>query len=183
MGFLPVPPLDHKHPSTSFKVRGQSLRVDLLCPKRGASDDPVFIRRFNAAAQPLAYLDYVLQMPERALFIDGGATLINVPAPARFAFHKLLVASLRPATFQTKAEKDVMQAAQVLEALIDARPGDLAPAWEALRPTSPRRAHAGLALLGRRHPDVHTRVTAILGVSSTTASRQGSPGKRGHKWE
>ncbi len=96
MGFLPVPPLDPKHPSTSFKVRGQALRVDLLCPKRGASDDPVFIRRFNAAAQPLAYLDYLLQMPERALFINGGATLVNVPAPARFAFHKLLVASLRP---------------------------------------------------------------------------------------
>src|SRR4051794_28354452 len=25
MGFLPVPPLDPKHPSTSFKVRGQAL--------------------------------------------------------------------------------------------------------------------------------------------------------------
>src|SRR5439155_1591123 len=25
MGFLPVPGLDHRHPSTSFKVRGQAL--------------------------------------------------------------------------------------------------------------------------------------------------------------
>ena len=30
MGFLPVPGLDPKSPTTSFKVRGQSLRVDLL---------------------------------------------------------------------------------------------------------------------------------------------------------
>jgi nucleotidyltransferase-like protein len=87
--------------------RGQALRVDLLCPKRGAADDPVFIRRFGAAAQPLAYLDYLLAEPERALFIDGGAALVNVPAPARFAFHKLLVATLRPAAFQAKAEKVV----------------------------------------------------------------------------
>lgn len=172
MGFLAVPPLDHKHPSTSFKVRGQSLRVDLLCPKRGASDDPIFIRRFHAAAQPRAYLDYLLQMPERALFIDGGATLVNVPTPARFAFHKLLVASLRPATFQTKAEKDVMQAAQVLEALVDARPGDLTPAWEALRGSGSRRAHAGLAWLGRRQPELHTRVIAILGLSGQKGTRR-----------
>jgi hypothetical protein len=172
MGFLPVPPLDHRHPSTSFKVRGQSLRVDLLCPKRGASDAPVFIRRFNAAAQPLAHLDYLLQMPERALFIDGGATLVNVPAPARFAFHKLLVALLRPATFQTKAEKDVMQAAQVLEALVDARPGDLAPARETLRGTGSPRAHAGLALLGRRHSELHARVAAILGIGRVKGARR-----------
>lgn len=171
MGFLPVPPLDPKHPSTSFKVRGQALRVDLLCPKRGASDDPIFIRRFNAAAQPLDHLDYLLQMPERALFINGGATLVNVPAPARFAFHKLLVSVLRPAAFQTKAEKDVMQAAQVLEALVDSRPGDVAPAWEALSAGGARRARAGLVQLARRAPAVHERVATLLGRRLRTAAR------------
>ena len=40
--------------------------------------------------------------------------------PARFAFHKLLVATLRPAAFQAKAEKDIVQAAQVLEVLVEA---------------------------------------------------------------
>ena len=133
MGFLPVPPLDPKQPSTSFKVRGQALRVNLLCPKRGASDKPVFIRRFNAAAQPLEHLEYLLEAPEKALLIDGGAALVNVPAPARFAFHKLLIATLRPAAFQAKAEKDVVQAVQVLDVLVEARPGDLSPAWSSLR--------------------------------------------------
>jgi hypothetical protein len=165
MGFLPVPPLDSKHPSTSFKVRGQALRVDLLCPKRGAADNPVFIRRFGAAAQPLAYLDYLLAEPERAVFIDGGAALVNVPAPARFAFHKLLVATLRPAAFQAKAEKDVAQAAQVLELLVEARPGDVPLAWDSLRGVRrswDRAARQGLALLGRRQPAVHARVAAML---------------------
>jgi hypothetical protein len=165
MGFLPVPPLDPKHPSTSFKIRGQALRVDLLCPKRSEADDPIFIRRFGAAAQPLAYLDYLLAEPERAVFIDGGAALVNVPGPARFAFHKLLVATLRPAAFQAKAEKDVVQAAQVLEVLVDARPGDLRPAWDSLRGAGrnwDRAARRGLALLGRRHPAVHERLAAML---------------------
>ncbi len=27
---------------------------------------------------------------------------VNVPAPSRFAFHKLLVATLRPAAFQAR---------------------------------------------------------------------------------
>ncbi len=166
MGFLPVPPLDAKRPSTPFKIRGQALRVDLLCPKRGAADHPVLIRRFGAAAQPLAYLDYLLEQPERALLIDGGAALVNVPAPARFAFHKLLVAPLRPAAFQAKAEKDVVQAAQVLEVLVDARPGDLRPAWDTLRGGGKNRERAaarGLALLQRRRPAVHARVAATLG--------------------
>ena len=42
-----------------------------------------------------------VDLVERAVVIDGGATLVTVPAPARFAFHKLLVATLRPA-FQAK---------------------------------------------------------------------------------
>ena len=35
MGFLPVPHLDPRKPSTSYKVRGKGLRVDLLTPLRG----------------------------------------------------------------------------------------------------------------------------------------------------
>jgi hypothetical protein len=168
MGFLPVPPLDPKQPSTPFKVRGQALRVDLLCPKRGAADGPVFIRRFGAAAQPLDYLGYLLDKPERALFIDGGAALVNVPVPARFALHKLLVATLRPAAFQTKAEKDVAQAAQVLEVLLDVRPGDLRPAWDALRAGGPRwerAAKSGLTLLQKRSLPVHQGLQRALGLS------------------
>jgi hypothetical protein len=168
MGFSPVPPLNPKHPSTSFKVRGQSLRVDLISPKRGGTDNPIFIRRFNAAAQPLAHLDYVMEKPEKALFIDGGATLVNVPTPARFAFHKLLVAPLRPAAFQVKAEKDVAQALQILEVLVEARPGDLPLAWEGLREagkTSESAAEKGLVLLKRKAPDLHQRVTKLIGTA------------------
>jgi hypothetical protein len=173
MGFLPVPPLDRTQPSTSFKVRGQALRVDLLCPKRGAGDEPVLIPRFHAAAQPLAYLDYLLEMPEKAILINGGAALVNVPSPARFAFHKLLVATLRPVAFQAKAKKDVAQSCQILEVLVSERPGDLQLAWDDLRARGSawkRAATKGLDLARRHRPDVHQRVMPLLAPSAMTAS-------------
>jgi hypothetical protein len=58
MGFLPVPGLSPKEPSTSFKVRGRALRVDLLTPEMGRPCGPVPIHRFGAAAEPMRHLDY-----------------------------------------------------------------------------------------------------------------------------
>lgn len=132
MGFLPVPGLDPRSPTTSFKVRGQSLRVDLLTPVVRAQSRPVRIPRFAAAAQPLKYLDYLTEAPLRAAVIDGGVVAVNVPDAARFALHKLLIAGERPAGMHAKTQKDLAQAAQVLEVLNAERPGDIALAWEAL---------------------------------------------------
>jgi hypothetical protein len=166
MGFLPVPALDARQPCTSFKVRGQALRVDLLCPKRGQTDAPIFIPRFNAAAQPLAHLGFLLESPERAVILANTAALVNVPAPARFALHKLLVAQLRPASFAAKAEKDLLQAVQALEVLVEDRPGDLALAWDALEPlgASVRKGIArGLAAVEARTRGLSKRIRQAAG--------------------
>jgi hypothetical protein len=128
MGFLPVPGFSPRAPSTPFRVRGQALRVDLVTPARGDVSSPVAIPRLNAAAAPVRFLDYLLQDPQPAAVLDGGGVLVNVPHPARFAVHKLLVAQDRAAAFQAKSRKDVAQAAQVVMALEELRPGDLARA-------------------------------------------------------
>jgi hypothetical protein len=134
MGFLPVPGLNPKSVHTSFKVRGQALRVDLLTPAAGARDGkPVPIPRLKAAAQPLELLDYLLEAPVAAPLVNGGATLVNVPDPARFALHKLIVAGRRPIAEQTKAGKDRQQAAEMIEALHEDRRGDLVLAARALK--------------------------------------------------
>ena len=167
MGFLPVPALDPRNPCTSFKVRGQALRVDLLCPKRGQDETPVFIPRWNAAAQPLAHLGFLLESPERAVVLANTAALVNVPAPARFALHKLLVAQLRPASFAAKAEKDISQAVQVLEVIVDDRPGDIALAWTALAalgPTVGKRIQRGLAAADARVRGLRKRVLEAAGT-------------------
>ena len=133
MGFLPVPGLNAKSPETSFKVRGKALRVDLLTPARGARDgSPVIIPRLKAAAQPLELLDYLLEAPVPVPLVNGGATLVNVPDPARFALHKLMVSGRRQVFEQTKAGKDRRQAAEIIAALYEDRRGDLGLAVKAL---------------------------------------------------
>ena len=165
MGFLPVPGLSPKSPSTSFKVRGKPLRVDLVTPGRSAEAKPVFIPRLNAAAQPLRYLDYLIEGAEAAAVIEASPVLVNVPAPARFALHKLALATLRPAMFQTRADKDLQQAAEVLALLVEDRPGDINLAWQATIKRGrgwERAVRAGMARLARRRPAVHADVVSLL---------------------
>ncbi len=154
MGFLPVPGLSPSDPSTSFKVRGRALRVDLLTPQRRGERKPVVIPRFAAAAQPLPYLEYLVEEPQPAAVVGGSGVLVNVPGPARFALHKLIVARSRAAAMQAKSDKDLHQAAQLILVLADERPGDLRAAWTALGRRGWRTAtERGVAALGRRHPD------------------------------
>lgn len=165
MGFLPVPPFDRAGPSTSFKVRGKGLRVDLITPMRDASTAPVLIRRLRATAQPLEYLDFALEGSVRGAVIDGGGVLVNVPDPARFALHKLIITGKRPVTAQVKSEKDLRQAGAVLDVLLEDRPGDIAAACEDIRrrgKTWTTGLETGLGAMARFEPDTAGRVTGIL---------------------
>jgi hypothetical protein len=166
MGFLPVPPLNPKHPSTSFKVRGKSLRVDLLTPQRSRKETgPKIISRFKAAAQPLPYLDYLIEGFERGAVVNGGGILVNVPSPARFGVHKLIVAGERGAFLHTKTEKDLLQAAQVLAFLVEERPGDVRVTWDEIKRRGKgwlSRVSSGLSRLKRLYPDEHKKIAAFL---------------------
>ncbi len=152
MGFLPVPGFSPEEPSTSFKVRGRGLRVDLVTPASRDQSAPVPIRRFKAAAAPVRFLELLLEEAQPAAVVDGGGVLVNVPQPARFALHKLLVAQDRPAAFQVKSRKDVVQAALVIEALAELRPGDVPDAVKAVVERGKRWREAlmrGAALLAK----------------------------------
>jgi len=164
MGFFPVPGLSPRQQSTSFKVRGRALRVDVLTPQTGSRTNPVPIARFQTAAQPLPYLDYLIEEPQQAALVAGSGILVNVPSPARFALHKLVVSRSRAATQQAKSGKDLDQAAQIIEILAEDRPGDLALAWEALskRKSLVKAAHAGLKALERRRPEAHGALQSEL---------------------
>lgn len=166
MGFLPVPPLNRKHPSTSFKVRGSALRVDFVTPaKRQREDKPVLINRFNVAAQPLKYLDYLLEAPQPAGIIAGDGVLVNVPNPARYALHKMLISRVRSVTDQTKAEKDIAQASELFDTLVEDRPGELALAWTALENRKDQSADALRSMLPRllkRTPGLYKKLEAAL---------------------
>lgn len=130
MGFIPVPSLDRHAPSTSFRVRGQELRVDLLTPQIGKpSRRRPIVAALNAPAEPVRFLDYLLVDPVPALVVGRRHVLLaNVPSPERFALHKLLVSESRAAAFASKAEKDRIQSTQLLRVLFDEAPDGLKPA-------------------------------------------------------
>ena len=54
-----------------------------------------------------------------------------MPNPARFALHKLVVSQRRPVAQQTKVNKDIQQAEELLAVLLEDRPGDVWIALEA----------------------------------------------------
>lgn len=128
--FFAVPGIDSREPSTSFKVRGRDLRVDFLTPARGrdSSTKPVYLPHLRVAAQPVHGLDYVIEDSVDAAVIAGSGIRVNVPTLARFAFHKLWLAGVRPASEAAKSKKDLRQAEQILDVLIDDRPGDVTSA-------------------------------------------------------
>ncbi|HGG58739.1 MAG TPA: hypothetical protein ENK26_02335 [Gammaproteobacteria bacterium] len=130
MGFFAIPALNRKSPSTAFKVQGRNLHVDLLTPLRGPNrQEPVPLTHFKSYAHPVRFLDYLLEEAQMAVLPFRSGVLVNTPAPARYALHKLVVMERRPAAQHTKAIKDKMQAELLLEILLDERPGDV---WAAL---------------------------------------------------
>lgn len=155
MGFYPVPRLNHKDPSTNYAIRKSQLRLDILTPKTQESDSPVFIKRFNCAAEPLSYLSYVIESPSHSVLLDTNPVLINIPQPVRYAMHKLIVSQIRDVSSNTKRMKDLYQASQILSVLQDKRPFDIQPAWDDLIGRGPkwkRYAEAGLAEMEKQYP-------------------------------
>ena len=132
MGFFEVAALDRKRPSITFKIRGRELTVDVLTPMLGRETTrPVKITDFDTYAQPLRFLDYLFAEIQPAVLLFKHGIMINVPAPGRFAIHKCVVSQRRKAASAGKARKDLQQAGQVFQALLEERPGDISLAFEA----------------------------------------------------
>lgn len=134
MGFHPIPELNPKHPSTSFKIRGKEIHLDILTPLVGRPiNKPLFLPSLQVAAQPLRYLDYLIEHTLPAVLLHKDGILVHVPTPARFSFHKLIVSQERSAAFHAKLKKDLEQARLLFTVLLDERPGDIHEAWNALK--------------------------------------------------
>lgn len=132
MGFFEVPALNPKAPSTSFKLRGQEFHVDLLTPSQGGeTGEPVYLPHFHSYAHPMRFMEYLLEDSQGAVIPFRSGMFVKLPNPARFALHKLVVSRRRPVAQQIKARKDVQQATELLNILLEDRPGDVWIALEA----------------------------------------------------
>ena len=131
MGFVPSVRLHSDSKPTTYIVPGKELRIDLVTSPQGPDREaPVAIPRLGAYAQPLEFMDYLLQKTTDSAIVGNTAVLVRIPEPSRYAVHKLLVASNRDSRFAVKAEKDRHQAAYLMAHLEAERPGDLALAVE-----------------------------------------------------
>jgi len=117
--FAPVPKLGDRAGVASFKG-SDGLRVEFLTPNRGSDEHagrPSEMPALGgAAAEPLRFLDFLIHEPIRTVMLHKGGVPVLVPDPARFAVHKLIVATRRPEGSQ-KDLKDLQQAEQLGEAL------------------------------------------------------------------
>lgn len=161
----PVPPLNPKRPSTSFKVRGRDLRIDFLTPMSGReSQKPVFLPAFGLSAQPLRHLDFLLEQGTQSVILGTDTVLVNIPDPGRFAVHKLWLSTRRSKAFRTKATKDILQAGQLIEVLLEDRLNDLEDAYLALPNANARKAV--LEASKKLEPDLRTAFKEA--ISDTT---------------
>ena len=108
--------------STTFQ-NASGFRLDVLTPHRGSDDQIGKALKMDAidgaAAEPLRFLDYLIHKPVRSVMLFGPGISVNVPAPERFAIHKLIISTRRPGdtTGAAKSRKDVAQANEIILSL------------------------------------------------------------------
>jgi hypothetical protein len=129
----PIPALDRKEPSTSYKPPGlDPLRVDLLVPAPGSRIETRRVPELRAHATAVPFLEYLLEEPADAIVIARENVVpVKVPRPERFAWHKMLVSQLRASTSE-KRPKDLSQATILVAVLAEDAPAELLEAARAL---------------------------------------------------
>jgi hypothetical protein len=126
--FRPLPNVhDHRHVTSYEAARG--LRVEFLTPNVGAeSDAPKALPALGTDAQPLRFLDFLIHDPVPAILLHDTGIHVTVPAPERYALHKLIIAQRRRHV-APKRQKDIQQGQALLDVLVQKRPSDLRAAW------------------------------------------------------
>jgi hypothetical protein len=121
--------------SKSTKYRNKArVEVEFLTPNRGSQDfqgKPAKMAALGgASAEPLRFLDFLIHEPIRSVLLHKGGVAITIPAPARYAVHKLIVSVERQQQGGEKSLKDIDQASSLIEALtVTRRQDDLGLAW------------------------------------------------------
>lgn len=132
--FAPV--FDPSRPTLPTGYRNNhGFNVEFLTPNRSDANFEKTLVKLPAlgdvGAQPLRYLDFLIRQPIRSVLLHDAGIGVVVPAPARYAVHKLIVATRRSASIAAaKSTKDIDQAAELIEAMSSVRQNvDLGFAW------------------------------------------------------
>ena len=158
MGLLPVASLTSAQGASYLNPREPDFRLDFLTVRHRGGDTPFEHPQLHITLQPLKFMEFSLEnVQQAALLSTAGVVIANVPHPARFALHKLIVYGERAGTYATKANKDLAQAACLLAALKVHRSWEVEEAWADLAGRGKGwidRARHGLAALEQFAPEL-----------------------------
>ena len=127
--FRPVPSIAKAGLPSQFKA-DNGYRVDLLTQMRSSrSEAAVPLTHIQAAAMPLQHMKWLTEEPALAVVLFGPGLLVQVPQPARYAVHKLIVAQKRNPSERLKRGKDLVQAKSLVEILSMSDPAMLVDAY------------------------------------------------------
>ncbi len=124
--FRPVPHVSGATASSAFQT-ASGYRVEFLTSNRGSDDhigQPASMPALGgASADPLRFLDFLIRDPVRTILLHKSGVPVTVPDPARYAVHKLIVASRRrtDGLSALKREKDIRQVELLVESLQQTR--------------------------------------------------------------
>lgn len=158
MGFLPVAGLSGKSGATYLNPKEPEFRLDFLTVPHRKGEEIYLHPQLNVPLQPLKFMEFSLgNIQQAVLFAPGSAVLVNVPHPARYALHKLIVHGEREGAFAAKSTKDLHQATSLLAYYREHRPWEIDEAWADLVSRGKgwvRRAGQGVAALDQHYPEL-----------------------------
>ncbi len=146
-------------------VNGSGFRVDVLTENRGPERDaPIRLPALGTHALPLRFLDFLVYEEVPAVVLHDAGVLVNVPSPARYAVHKLIVAQRRMEG-SAKADKDLKQAEALIDGLVLRRPHDFRNAWSEAEGRGRKWRELMTAGLSMIAPAVRDRTLHALGAT------------------
>lgn len=158
MGLLPIREFSGKVGAQYRNPDDPELRIDFVTAATGSAE-PTSMPSLGIALEPLKFMEFSLEgTTEGVALADGGACVVNLPDPARYAVHKLIVSGERPVSQQAKSNKDLEQASALVQWHVKNERADrLRDAWDdaiARGPGWTRRAMQGRKLLAAKYPEL-----------------------------
>jgi hypothetical protein len=133
LGFLPAVSISGRIGGSYLNPRDPEFQLDFLTPLHRGGAEPYEHPQLKVMLQPLKFMEYLLEnVQQAALFCAEGAVIANVPHPARYALHKLIVFAQRSAAGRPKANKDLRQSAALLSIYRETSDWDVNEAWKDL---------------------------------------------------
>lgn len=95
----------------------QDIIVEFLVPEKGKGQDaPYALPGYGINVQPIRFLNF---LEEETITVNYKNLSIQVPEPAAFAVHKLIISQRRPHKSAAKSENDIRQALAVWDMLLE----------------------------------------------------------------